>query len=123
MHFFEADNLSLTDQDKTGGSFLETLCTLQQQKNTAKRLQFVSNLCILMKNVKFPGLYLQAVLRIRIRSFLVTRIRIWIRENTGSGSRSFIHKKTPVIQIFLLLKFVKNHFRPNNFLFFILSVI
>ena len=38
----------------------------------------------------------------RIRSFGVLRIRI--RENTGS--RSFIHKKTPVIQIFSVSKIV-----------------
>ena len=40
----------------------------------------------------------------RIRSFWVTRIRIL--ENTRSRSGSFIHKKTPVIQIFSLNKIV-----------------
>ena len=39
------------------------------------------------------------------------------------GSGSFIHKKTPVIQIFALYKFVKLQFRPINFLSLILSVI
>ena len=38
--------------------------------------------------------------------FFVTRIWIRIRENTGSGSESFIHKKTPVIQIFSSNKIV-----------------
>ena len=49
-----------------------------------------------------PENMFKAVLRIRIRSFWVTRIRI--RENTGSGS--FIYKKTPEILIFLLYKIV-----------------
>ena len=43
-------------------------------------------------------------LRIRIRSIWVTRTMIRIRENTGSGTGSFIHKKTSVIQIFWLRK-------------------
>ena len=43
----------------------------------------------------------------RIRSFLVTRIRI--RENTGSGS--CIHKKTPCYSNFLVIKLSKIQFR------------
>ena len=38
----------------------------------------------------------------RIRSFMVTRIRIQIRENTRSGSGSFIHRKTPCNTNFLV---------------------
>ena len=49
-----------------------------------------------------PCKLLKAVLRIRIQSYWVTRFRI--REKTGSGS--FIHKKTPIIIIFLLCKIV-----------------
>ena len=57
-----------------------------------------------------------------------------IRENTGSGSGSFIHKKTPCYSNFLVIKLSKIQFRPknififdfkwhNNFLSLILSVI
>ena len=59
----------------------------------------------------------------RIRSFLVTRIRIRIWENTGSGSGSFIHKKTPCYSNFLVIKLYKIQFRPKNFLSLILSSI
>ena len=52
----------------------------------------------------------------RIRSFLVTRIRI--RENTRSGSGSFIHKKTPCYSNFLVIKLSKTQFCLNNFLIF-----
>ena len=50
----------------------------------------------------------------RIRSFLVTRIR----ENTGSGSGSFIYKKAPCYSNCLVIKLSKIQFRPNNFLIF-----
>ena len=41
----------------------------------------------------------------------------------GSGSGSFIHKKTPCYSNFLVIKLSKIQFRPNNFLSLILSVI
>ena len=73
---------------------------------------------------KWVSWYFTAELRIRIRIrsdpvFFATRIRI--QDNTGSGSGSFIHKKTSCYSNFLVIKLSKIQFRPNNFLSLILS--
>ena len=73
---------------------------------------------------------LKAVLRIRIRSFWVTRIQ----ESTGSGSwkipdpdpgkyRILYPQKDPCNSNFLVIKLSKIQFRTNNFLSLILGVI
>ena len=51
--------------------------------------------------------------------FLVNRIRIQIRENTGSEFSN--HKKTPFNSNFLVIKLSKIQFRPNNFISLILT--
>ena len=46
--------------------------------------------------------------------FWVTRIR----ENTGSGSGYFIHKRSLYLKFSRYFKLSKLEFRPNNFFFF-----
>ena len=96
---------------------------VEEQTMSARKSTIITKYCKILTIWKVNYFFYVLITRcqpvLRIRSFLVTRIRIW--ENTGSGS--FIHKKTPCYSNFLVIKLSKIHFRPNNLLSLILSVI